>query len=359
MPSVTIGTPPASSILIAIDVPERGRPDTTTIGAPRRSRRKKRVIIVSGIDYELIINIMTIRRGPVISRLALTALVLLVLPARADAYIGPGAGFAVLGSFLVIFTTILIAIASILIWPFRALWRLARGQRPPRASIRRLIFVGLDGQDPTLTDRFMKEGLLPNFSKLAKIGSYRRLRTTYPSISPVAWSSFSTGVHPARHNIFDFLDRDRRTYLPVLSSAYIGKVDRFFKLGRYLIPRHRPEIRLLRKSKPFWTILGEHRIWSTVLRVPITFPPDKFYGAELSAMCVPDLLGTQGTFLLFTTRPAHARFKEGGLRVALTVSGDRLETEIRGPDNTFLAGAPPLTIPLSLRSDRAARRARL
>ena len=33
-------------------------------------------------------------------------------------------------------------------------------------------------------------------------------------------------------------------------------------------------------------------IWSTILRVPITFPPDNFYGAQLSAMCVPDLLGT-------------------------------------------------------------------
>ncbi len=29
-------------------------------------------------------------------------------------------------------------------------------------------------------------------------------------------------------------------------------------------------------------------------------------------MSVPDLLGTQGTFLLFTTRPPAARFKEGG-----------------------------------------------
>ena len=142
--------------------------------------------MVGGIDYESITNIMIIRRGPVISRLALAGLVLLVLPGRADAYIGPGAGFAVLGSFLVIFTTILIAIASILIWPFRALWRIARGQRPPRAAIKRLIFVGLDGQDPTLTDRFMKEGLLPNFAKLAKMGCYRRLKTTYPSISPVA-----------------------------------------------------------------------------------------------------------------------------------------------------------------------------
>jgi predicted AlkP superfamily phosphohydrolase/phosphomutase len=299
---------------------------------------------------------MRTRRGAVISRLALTALVLLALPGRADAYIGPGAGFAVLGSFLVIFTTILIAIASILIWPFRSLWRLATGQRPPRAAIKRLIFVGLDGQDPGLTDRFMKEGHLPNFAKLAKMGSYRRLRTTYPSISPVAWSSFSTGVHPARHNIFDFLDRDRRTYLPVLSSAYIGKVDRFFKLGRYLVPRHRPEIRLLRKSKPFWTILGEHRIWSTVLRVPITFPPDKFYGAELSAMCVPDLLGTQGTFLFFTTRPASGKFKEGGQRVEVERKGDRIDTAIQGPDNMFIEGNPPLTIPMTLTIDRAAKR---
>ena len=65
-------------------------------------------------------------------------------------------------------------------------------------------------------------------------------------------------------------------------------------------------------------------MWSTVLRVPITFPPDRFYGAELSAMCVPDLLGSQGTFLLFTTRPATDRFKEGGLRVPIALNCDRI-----------------------------------
>ncbi len=102
----------------------------------------------------------------------------------------------------------------------------------------------------------------------------------------------------------------------MLSSTRIGKVDRVLKIGRALIPLQRPELRLLRKSKPFWTILGEHRIWSTVLRVPITFPPDRFYGAELSAMCVPDLLGTQGTFLLFHHASGGARFKEGGFRAS-------------------------------------------
>jgi predicted AlkP superfamily phosphohydrolase/phosphomutase len=298
----------------------------------------------------------TTARLPVVS-LVTCLLILSAVPA--EAYIGPGAGFALLSSFLVVFTTILIVIASLLIWPFKMLWRAITGVKPPRASITRLIVVGLDGQDPVLTDRFMQEGLLPNFAKLASQGSYRRLRTTFPSVSPVAWSSFSTGSHPARHNIFDFLDRDRRTYLPVLSSTRVGKVERFLRVGRYRIPLHKPELRLLRKSKPFWTILGEHRIWSTILRVPITFPPDRFYGAELSAMCVPDLLGTQGTFLLFTTRPSGERFKEGGVRVAVRIEGDRIDTAVNGPENMFIDGSPPLQVSLRITVDRPRQRARV
>jgi predicted AlkP superfamily phosphohydrolase/phosphomutase len=285
--------------------------------------------------------------------------VLLGAPVPAHAYIGPGAGFAVLSSFLVVFTTIVVAIASVLIWPFRALWRLVTGQRAPHAAIRRLIIVGFDGQDPVLTDRFMKQGDLPNFSRLAKTGSYRRLRTTFPSVSPVAWSSFSTGTHPARHNIFDFLDRDRRTYLPVLSSTRVGKVERSFRIGKYLIPRHRPELRLLRKSKPFWAILGEHRVWSTILRVPVTFPPDRFYGAELSAMCVPDLLGTQGTFFLLTTRPADSRFKEGGIRIPVEIRTGQVDATIEGPPNAFVSGNPPLTLAITIVIDRNAMRAKI
>ena len=291
-----------------------------------------------------------------------TALSLVFLFASAEsasAYIGPGAGFALVSSAFVLLTTVVVVLFSLLAWPFRALWRVITMPAPPKATITRLIVVGLDGQDPKLTDQFMREGILPNFSALAEAGSYRRLKTTFPAVSPVAWSSFSTGAHPARHNIFDFLDRDRRTYLPLLSSTRIGKVDRFLTLGRYRIPLRKPELRLLRKSKPFWTILGEHRIWSTILRVPITFPPDKFYGAELSAMCVPDLLGTQGTFLLYTTRPPGAAFKEGGLRHQLSIVDDRVETSLHGPDNMFAEGNPPLTLPLRLRLDRVGQQTRV
>lgn len=287
---------------------------------------------------------------------ALAASLLLAAAEPALAYIGPGAGFALVSSAFVLVTTILVVGFTLLAWPFRALWRALTLPKPPKAAITRLIVVGLDGQDPKLTDQFMREGILPNFTALAGEGSYTRLKTTFPSLSPVAWSSFSTGSNPARHNIFDFLDRDRRTYLPMLSSTRIGKVERFLKLGRWRVPLHKPELRLLRRSKPFWTILGEHRVWSTVLRVPITFPPDNFHGAELSAMCVPDLLGTQGTFLLFTTRPADQRFKEGGVRVHVSLANDEMVATLEGPGNTFLEGSPPLALPLRARLLRQANR---
>jgi predicted AlkP superfamily phosphohydrolase/phosphomutase len=294
-----------------------------------------------------------------VTLLAVLALVFLISPSPAEAYIGPGAGFALLSSFLVVFTTILIAMALLLTWPFRMAWRFLRRKARARPWVRRVIIVGFDGQDPKLTEKFLKKGLLPNFEKLAKSGAYRKLQTTYPSISPVAWSSFATGTNPARHNIFDFLDRDRKTYLPLLSSTHIGSVDRSLKIGPYRIPLGKPALRLLRKSKPFWCILGEHDVWSTVLRVPITFPPDKFKGAQLSAMCVPDLLGTQGTFLFYTTRTSEKRFKEGGIRIELPRNGDRIGTRIQGPENLFRDGHPPLEIPMTIDLDRKAKRARI
>jgi predicted AlkP superfamily phosphohydrolase/phosphomutase len=301
----------------------------------------------------------------VVRALLFAGILLLVVPRPAAAYIGPGAGFVFVTSFLVLLVSGLLAFLSLLVWPFRALWQLVHGARRPKPRIRRLIVVGFDGQDPKLTDRFMTEGKLPNFEALAEEGCYHRLASTFPSLSPVAWSSFSTGTHPAKHNIYDFLDRDRRTYLPLLSSSRIGKVGRVLKVGRLRIPIGRPPLRLLRRSRPFWSILGDRGVWSTILRVPITFPPDRFHGAQLAAMCVPDLLGTQGTFTLFTTRSSEGRFKEGGRRVKLSPDGgggrddERFETTIQGPDNELLAGSPPLEIPLVIEPTRGEGVARI
>ena len=66
----------------------------------------------------------------------------------------------------------------------------------------------------------MKEGKLPNYQRLAEMGCYHRLATTYPSVSPVAWSSFSTGTPPPKHNIYDFLTKHDQQCL--IGLLYIG-----------------------------------------------------------------------------------------------------------------------------------------
>ena len=218
------------------------------------------------------------------------------------AYIGPGAGFAFLGSFLTLVLSFLASIASLLLWPFRMIRMILRRRRSGPASVKKLIFLGLDGLDPELTERWMAEGKMPNLARLKQQGSYRRLRTTCPPLSPVAWSTFATGVNPARHNIFDFLNRDLRTYAPELSSAKVRPAERVLRIGRFEIPLERPSVEMRRKSEPFWKILDRSGVESTILRVPVTFPPDDFNGRLLSAMSTPDLRGSQGTFSLFTAR---------------------------------------------------------
>ncbi len=265
------------------------------------------------------------------------------------AYIGPGAGFAFLGSFLTLLGGFFLSVVSILSWPFRMLWRLVRGaQGYKHAKIKKLIFLGLDGLDPTLTEKFMAAGKLPNLKRLQEQGGFKRLRTTFPPLSPVAWSTFATGVSPARHSMFDFLNRNLNSYRPELSSTRVRNPKRMLKIGKYRIPLSSPIVEMRRKSKTFWSILGEHHIASTILRVPITFPPEKFNGRVLSAMCTPDLLGTQGTFALFTTRTNIDGEMEGGNRFLLTREGGVCEGAIEGPQDYMVEGAGALKIPFTL-----------
>lgn len=285
-----------------------------------------------------------------IFRAVLLAIVLLVaMPSHVYAYIGPGAGLAIGGSLLALFTAVLSAVLVFFLWPLRYMIRMIKGRRAfARARVKRFIILGLDGIDPELTQKYMSEGKLPNLSKLSKQGSFGKLQTTVPSISPVAWSSFQTGVNPGKHNIFDFLTRDKKTYAPKLSSVDIRGPRKFLNLGKYRIPLGKGDVRLLRKGKPFWKDLGEHGIFSSVLRVPITFPPEKFRGVQLSAMCVPDLRGSQGMFSFYTTQDLGEVEHTGGENIYVTRQGNTINTELIGCENPLTKDHEPLKCPFEL-----------
>ncbi|MGD9873266.1 MAG: alkaline phosphatase family protein [Kiritimatiellia bacterium] len=253
------------------------------------------------------------------------------------AYIGPGAGFAFVGSFLILFSALVLVAAAVLSWPFRLVLSvfLRRGRKRDKTGIRRVVIVGLDGLDAKRTQRLMEEGRLPNFSALRDRGCFKPLLSTCPPISPVAWSSFMTGVNPGKHNIYDFLNRGLGTYLPELSSSRIGS-------GR------KSYAKLLRKSRPFWHVAGEYGIFSTILRVPITFPPEKFNGVCLSGMCVPDLRGTQGSFTCFTDRVQESPL-EGGLQIRADFSNGRAKCFLPGPE---IRPGSPLQVPLTIEREQ-------
>src|SRR5262245_19863005 len=58
--------------------------------------------------------------------LFLAALVVLLAPSPAHAYIGPGAGFALGGSLFAVFAAFLSALVLFLTWPIRLLFRMLR-----------------------------------------------------------------------------------------------------------------------------------------------------------------------------------------------------------------------------------------
>jgi len=284
-------------------------------------------------------NLLGLRKNNAERWVLLLAACVFLFTLHSQAYAGPGAGFAVLSSFWTIFVAFLYSFYALLTWPFRQLLRFRRRRKAyGKAQIKRVVIVGFDGMDPELAERFMAEGRLPHFAQLREKGTFCPLRTTFPAISPVAWSTFQTGVNPGKHNIYDFLARDLSNYLPFLSSAQIKEPKRRLRIGKYSLPLGKPEIKGLRRGTPFWHWLGKAGVFCSVIRVPVTFPPEKFPGVLLSGMCVPDLKGTQGTFCLCSTRVQGDKFREGGVRIPIQRSGSKFHSYIPGPENPLGTG---------------------
>lgn len=121
-------------------------------------------------------------------------------------------------------------------------------------SRKKMLVLGIDGMDPHLARRYMQQGLLPNFSKLAQKGSMRSIASSTPPQSPVAWSHFAVGATSAVHGIYDFIHRDPYSMLPYLSTSSVVPPSKTFNLAGWKIPLSGGKTENLRKGKPFWNI---------------------------------------------------------------------------------------------------------
>ncbi|MBI4166150.1 MAG: alkaline phosphatase family protein, partial [Acidobacteria bacterium] len=214
---------------------------------------------------------------------------------------------------------------------------------------KQVVVLGFDGADPDLLAKWMKEGKLPNLQRLAETGAFRPLGTTNPPESPVAWATFATGLNPGGTGIFDFLKRDPKTYLPELSLVSREKPEFLFDL----IPIKPPKVTNLRGGTPFYRAAADAGYKTTVIRMPLEFPPSTLPGGKLwSGLGVPDLRGTWGTFFYFGTDLTQWDVGDtefGGKLVRLEAHDNLAKAEIEGPVDPTADQFRRISVPVAFR----------
>jgi predicted AlkP superfamily phosphohydrolase/phosphomutase len=217
----------------------------------------------------------------------------------------------------------------------------------------RVIVLGIDGMDPLLLERLILAGKMPNFARLAALnGGVRRLATSIPPQSPVAWSNLTTGQDPGGHGIFDFIHRDPRTLEPYLSTSRVEPSRHTLPIGNWRIPLTSGRTVLLRHGRAFWEYLDEKRIPTLIYRMPANFPPVPTRARSLSGMGTPDVLGTYGTFSFYTDDPYSAVGSVNGGRVyAVKAEDSVVRASLFGPYNSFRKGEPQSSIPFRVAVD--------
>lgn len=234
---------------------------------------------------------------------------------------------------------------------------------------KKVIVIGVDGMDPGLSEKMMDAGLLPNFDRLRKLGGYRKLGTSIPPQSPVAWANFINGAGPGSHGIFGFIHRNPENQcLPFFSAAETVAGKGYWQVGDHKLQlafwpfNHKPTATVLRRhGVPFWHYLDKAGIRSVFYDLPSNYPASESeYGNHkcLSGMGTPDMLGTYGTYQHFAEDgPYRMQEEGGGMRSMIFFENDTSDPplELVGPTNNLLKKPQASTIKFIVHRDRKSK----
>lgn len=136
----------------------------------------------------------------------------------------------------------------------------------------RVLVLGLDGGTFDLIKPLIAQGKLSNLARLMREGSHAVLRSTYPAITPSAWTTFATGKNPGQHGLYDFQMVNPETYefYPVPAGKH--------------------------GHKSLWRIINEGGGQVVVLDVPFTYPPEDVNGCIITGYGTPEVEGVQFTY---------------------------------------------------------------
>lgn len=137
---------------------------------------------------------------------------------------------------------------------------------------KRLFILSLDG----VPHSFLQEGIsCGRFAHLGRVGEMVEIKSVFPPVSSVAWATFTTGVNPANHGIFGFVDREPTTMTERLPTSQDLS------------------------SPTIWEMLNEVGRRTIAMNVPLTYPPKEVNGIMISGFLCTDLAqGVKPEFLL-------------------------------------------------------------
>ncbi|MCB0115664.1 MAG: alkaline phosphatase family protein, partial [Caldilineaceae bacterium] len=113
--------------------------------------------------------------------------------------------------------------------------------------------------------RLIDEGVVPNIAEIARQGMLRPMTSVHPWVSSVAWTTLPTGVNPAKHNIFGFIDR-----VPATHQLFVP-------------------LNTQRKAPTLWERLNDAGKRSVVVNVPVSYPVRPINGAQIAGFLAPKL----------------------------------------------------------------------
>jgi len=131
---------------------------------------------------------------------------------------------------------------------------------------RRVVVIGIDGTPWTFLQKHLQAGDFPHLAKIVAGGELRRMNSVQPCISSVAWSTYMTGVNPARHRIFGFVDRKPNPF------------EMFIPLASHMA------------SPPLWELMSREGRRTAVINVPMTYPPRPVNGLLVGCFLATDVL---------------------------------------------------------------------
>lgn len=141
----------------------------------------------------------------------------------------------------------------------------AEPQKPAEVKDKKVVLMGLDGTPYTLLKQFCADGTMPNLARIVPSGTLQQMDVSIPEVSSTSWTCFYTGMNPAQHGIFGFLDLQPNSY----------KI--YFPNSKNV------------KAPALWDVLGNYGKRSVVINVPETYPAKPLNGVLISGFVATDL----------------------------------------------------------------------